>query len=86
MGGTLNASILSMDAAAEPGDVLWDVNNSEGRLMLSVDASKETLQAELTEEDKASIENGYNVKFILSVSRNESALPDSAKAKIVISL
>lgn len=64
VGGTLNASILSMDAAAEPGDVLWDVNNSEGRLMLSVDASKETLQAELTEEDKASIENGYNVKFI----------------------
>lgn len=32
------------------------------------------------------ISEKYNVKFILSVSRNESALPDSAKAKIVISL
>ena len=66
VGGTLNASILSMDAAAEPGDVLWDVKNSAGGLKLSVDASKETLQAELTEEDKASIENGFNVKFIFS--------------------
>lgn len=73
VGGTLNASILSMDAAAEPGDVLWDVNNSEGRLMLSVDASKETLQAELTEEDKASIENGYNVKFIFSGNEVDKA-------------
>ncbi len=73
VGGTLNASILSMDAAAEPGDVLWDVNNSEGRLMLSVDASKETLQAELTEEDKASIENGYNVKFIFSGNEVDTA-------------
>lgn len=66
VGGTLNASILSMDAVAEPGDVLWDVKNSAGGLKLSVDASKETLQAELTEEDKASIENGFNVKFIFS--------------------
>ena len=73
VGGTLNASILSMDVAAEPGDVLWDVNNSEGRLMLSVDASKETLQAELTEEDKASIENGYNVKFIFSGNEVDKA-------------
>lgn len=32
------------------------------------------------------ISEKYNVRFILSVSRNESALPDSAKAKIVISL
>jgi hypothetical protein len=28
----------------------------------------------------------YNVKFILSVSRDESRLPECAKAKIVISL
>lgn len=28
----------------------------------------------------------YNVKFILSVSRNEARLPDCVKAKIVISL
>lgn len=32
------------------------------------------------------ISEKYNVKFILSVSRNESKLPESAKAKIVISL
>ena len=32
------------------------------------------------------ISEKYNVKFILSVSRNESELPDCAKAKIVISL
>ncbi len=32
------------------------------------------------------ISEKYNVKFILSVSRNESALPDYEKAKIVISL
>ncbi len=32
------------------------------------------------------ISEKYNVKFILSVSRNESLLPECAKAKIVISL
>ena len=32
------------------------------------------------------ISEKYNVKFILSVSRDESKLPESAKAKIVISL
>ena len=32
------------------------------------------------------ISEKYNVKFILSVSRNEENLPDCAKAKIVISL
>ncbi len=32
------------------------------------------------------ISEKYNVKFVLSVSRNESSLPESAKAKIVISL
>jgi hypothetical protein len=32
------------------------------------------------------ISEKYNVKFILSVSRNEAELPDCAKAKIVISL
>lgn len=32
------------------------------------------------------ISEKYNVKFILSVSRNESKLPECAKAKIVISL
>lgn len=32
------------------------------------------------------ISEKYNVKFILSVSRNEADLPESAKAKIVISL
>lgn len=32
------------------------------------------------------ISEKYNVKFILSVSRNEAKLPDCAKAKIVISL
>ncbi len=32
------------------------------------------------------ISEKYNVKFILSVSRNEANLPDSARAKIVISL
>ena len=32
------------------------------------------------------ISEKFNVKFVLSVSKNEAALPDSAKAKIVISL
>lgn len=32
------------------------------------------------------ISEKYNVKFILSVSRNEADLPECAKAKIVISL
>jgi hypothetical protein len=32
------------------------------------------------------ISEKYNVKFILSVSRDESRLPECAKAKIVISL
>ena len=32
------------------------------------------------------ISEKYNVKFVLSVSRNEASLPDCAKAKIVISL
>lgn len=32
------------------------------------------------------ISEKYNVKFILSVSRDESGLPECAKAKIVISL
>ena len=32
------------------------------------------------------ISENYNVKFILSVSRDESRLPECAKAKIVISL
>lgn len=32
------------------------------------------------------ISEKYNVKFVLSVSRNEAKLPDCAKAKIVISL
>ena len=32
------------------------------------------------------ISEKYNVKFILSVSRDESKLPECAKAKIVISL
>ena len=32
------------------------------------------------------ISEKYNVKFILSVSRNEAKLPECAKAKIVISL
>ena len=32
------------------------------------------------------ISDKYNVKFILSVSRDESKLPECAKAKIVISL
>ena len=32
------------------------------------------------------ISEKYNVKFILSISRNESTLPECAKAKIVISL
>lgn len=32
------------------------------------------------------ISEKYNVKFILSVSRNEASLPECAKAKIVISL
>ncbi len=32
------------------------------------------------------ISEKYNVKFVLSVSRNENSLPESAKAKIVISL
>ena len=32
------------------------------------------------------ISEKYNVKFILSVSRNEDNLPESAKAKIIISL
>lgn len=32
------------------------------------------------------ISEKYNVKFVLSVSRNEAALPECAKAKIVISL
>lgn len=32
------------------------------------------------------ISEKYNVKFVLSVSRDENSLPESAKAKIVISL
>ena len=32
------------------------------------------------------ISEKYNVKFVLSISRNEASLPDCAKAKIVISL
>ena len=32
------------------------------------------------------ISEKYNVKFVLSVSRNESDLPECAKAKIIISL
>ena len=32
------------------------------------------------------ISEKYNVKFILSVSRDESLLPECAKAKIVVSL
>lgn len=32
------------------------------------------------------ISEKYNIKFVLSISRNESDLPDCAKAKIVISL
>lgn len=32
------------------------------------------------------ISEKYNVKFVLSVSKNEAKLPDCAKAKIVISL
>ena len=32
------------------------------------------------------ISEKYNVKFILSVSKNEAELPECAKAKIVISL
>lgn len=32
------------------------------------------------------ISEKYNVKFILSVSKNEAALPECAKAKIVVSL
>lgn len=32
------------------------------------------------------ISEKYNVKFVLSVSRNDAALPECAKAKIVISL
>ena len=32
------------------------------------------------------ISEKYNVKFVLSVSKNEADLPDCAKAKIVISL
>lgn len=32
------------------------------------------------------ISEKYNVKFVLSVSKNEAMLPDCAKAKIVISL
>ncbi len=32
------------------------------------------------------ISEKYNVKFVLSVSRNEKDLPESARAKIVISL
>ena len=32
------------------------------------------------------ISEKYNVKFVLSVSKNEEALPECAKAKIVISL
>ena len=34
----------------------------------------------------AVISEKYNVKFVLSVSANADALPESAKAKIVISL
>ena len=36
--------------------------------------------------EKLDISEKYNVKFILSVSRDESKLPECAKAKIVISL
>lgn len=32
------------------------------------------------------ISEKYNVKFVLSVSRNESELPECAKAKIIVSL
>ena len=32
------------------------------------------------------ISEKYNVKFVLSVSKNEAALPECAKAKIVVSL
>ena len=32
------------------------------------------------------ISEKYNVKFVLSVSRNEADLPECAKAKIIISL
>ena len=48
--------------------------------------------AETDDEIQHAIENldiiseKYNVKFILSVSRDESKLPECAKAKIVISL
>ena len=32
------------------------------------------------------ISEKYNVKFVLSVSRNEADLPECAKAKIIVSL
>ena len=32
------------------------------------------------------IREKYNVKYVISISRNEASLPDSAKAKNVISL
>ena len=52
-----------------------------------------TIAAVHTDEDKCHavekldvISEKYNVKFVLSVSKNEAELPECAKAKIVISL
>jgi len=86
VGGTLHASVLSMDAVAEPGDVLWDVQNSERGLDLTVDATKELLQAELTDSDKESLQNGFNVKFTFSANEadKEEKAEDIAAAEQVL--
>ncbi len=86
-GGTLNASVLSMDAEAEPGDVLWDVQNSEGGLDLFVETTKEILQAELTESDKESLQNGFNIKFTFSgneVDKEDKAQDIAAAEQILL--
>ena len=81
-----NNTLLSYSLIYQAGSFLRRVFISGQNPRLCTRKARERYEIQHAIEKLDIISEKYNVKFILSVSRDESKLPECAKAKIVISL